>query len=63
MKAGDHASRATEASLADYEKRMAAQGMKVAEIDVTPFRDATKAVYDKLGYGELRVEIDKFLAN
>ena len=63
LKAGDQASRATEASLVDYEKQMTAQGMQVAEIDVTPFREATKSVYDKLGYGELRAEIDKFLTN
>ena len=63
LKAGDQASRATEASLVDYEKQMTAQGMQVAEIDVTPFREATKSVYDKLGYGELRTEIDKFLTN
>ena len=26
----------------------------VDEIDVTPFRNATAGVYDKLGYGDLR---------
>jgi hypothetical protein len=28
--------------------------MTVDEIDVTPFRNATAGVYDKLGYGDLR---------
>lgn len=63
LKAGDQASRATQASLKDYEKQMADQGMTVTEIDVAPFREATKSVYDKLGYGELHVEINKFLTN
>lgn len=63
LKAGDQASRATEASLADYEKQMAAKGMTVTTIDVAPFRAATAGVYEKLGYTELRKEIDKFLTN
>jgi len=63
LKAGDQASRATEASLADYEKQMAAKGMTVTTIDVAPFREATAGVYEKLGYSELRKEIDKFLMN
>ena len=62
-KAGDNASRATEASLADYEKQMKEQGMTIAEIDVAPFREATKPVYDKLGYTELHQEIEKILQN
>ena len=36
--------------------------MTVAEIDVTPFREAAKAVYDKLGYGELRKQVEAALA-
>jgi tripartite ATP-independent transporter DctP family solute receptor len=63
LKAGDQASRATEASLLDYEKQMADQGMTVTAIDVTPFREATKPVYEKLGYGELHAELSKFLQN
>jgi TRAP-type C4-dicarboxylate transport system substrate-binding protein len=42
---------------------MQAKGMTVTEIDVTPFVEATKPVYEKLGYGELRAELDKFLQN
>ena len=63
LKAGDIASRGTEASLADYEKQMAEKGMVVTAIDVTPFREATKPVYDKLGYGELHAELARFLTN
>ncbi|WP_158047320.1 C4-dicarboxylate TRAP transporter substrate-binding protein [Skermanella pratensis] len=62
-KAGDNASRATQASLADYERQMKEQGMTIAEIDVAPFREATKPVYDKLGYTELHQEIEKILQN
>jgi tripartite ATP-independent transporter DctP family solute receptor len=61
LKGGDIASRATEASLLDFEKKFKEKGVTVAEIDVTPFRAATEAVYDKLGYGELRKEIAKLL--
>lgn len=63
LTAGDQASRATEASLRDYEKQMADKGMVVTDIDVTPFREATKSVYDTLGYGELHAELDRFLTN
>ena len=63
LKAGDIASRGTEASLADYEKQMAEKGMVVTTIDVTPFREATKSVYEKLGYGELHAELARFLTN
>jgi len=54
LKAGDVASYGTEAALADYEKKMQDKGVTITEIDVTPFREATAPVYDKLGYGELR---------
>ena len=33
-----------------------------AEIDTTPFRESTKAVYDKLGYGDLRKQVEAALA-
>jgi tripartite ATP-independent transporter DctP family solute receptor len=63
LKAGDNASRATQASLADYEKQMKDKGMTIDEIDLTPFRQATQPVYDKLGYTELHQEVDKLLQN
>jgi hypothetical protein len=40
---------------------MKAQGVTVADIDVAPFRDATRVVYDKLGYADLRREVDAIL--
>lgn len=57
LKAGDIASYGTEAALADYEKKMTAQGVTISEIDITPFKEATAPVYDKLGYGALRDEM------
>ncbi|MBP2314358.1 C4-dicarboxylate TRAP transporter substrate-binding protein [Azospirillum soli] len=63
LKAGDNASRATQASLADFEKQMKEKGMTIAEIDVTPFRKATQPVYEKLGYADLHQEVEKLLQN
>ena len=63
LKAGDSASRATEASLADYEKQMQEKGMTIVEIDTKPFREATQPVYEKLGYTELHKEVAKLLQN
>ncbi|WP_029008319.1 C4-dicarboxylate TRAP transporter substrate-binding protein [Azospirillum halopraeferens] len=61
LKAGDVASRGTQASLADFEKQMTEKGMTIAEIDVTPFREATLPVYDKLGFGDLHKQVDAIL--
>jgi hypothetical protein len=36
--------------------------MTVNEIDVTPFKEATAGVYDKLGYGALRDELQAIAA-
>ena len=58
LKGGDIGSQATIASLDDYETKMRGQGVTIAEIDVTPFREATRVVYDKLGYADLRKEVD-----
>lgn len=54
LKAGDIASYGTRDSLAKIEADLKAKGISVRDIDVTPFRDATAGVYDKLGYGKLR---------
>ena len=54
LKAGDVASYGTRDRLAEIEKNLKAAGMTVNEIDVTPFKNATAGVYDKLGYGDLR---------
>jgi len=57
LKAGDIASYGTADALAAIEQRLKDAGMTVNEIDVTPFKDATAGVYDKLGYGALRDEL------
>lgn len=57
LKAGDVASKGTQDSLAQIEADLKAAGMTVSEIDVTPFKQATAVVYDKLGYGELRDQL------
>jgi tripartite ATP-independent transporter DctP family solute receptor len=54
LKAGDIASYGTQDALATIEEQLKAAGMTISEVDVTPFREATAGVYDKLGYGELR---------
>ena len=61
LAAGDFASRLTQESLAGIEADFKAKGMTVAEIDTKPFVDATKGVYDKLGYGELRTKVEALL--
>jgi tripartite ATP-independent transporter DctP family solute receptor len=62
LKAGDFASRGTIESLSRYEKMFRDKGLTVADIDVSPFRDATKVVYDKLGYTDLRKQVEAVLA-
>lgn len=57
LKAGDIASYGTQDALAQIEADLKAAGMTVTEIDVTPFKEATAGVYEKLGYGALRDEL------
>ena len=61
LKAGDTASKATIDSLAGYEKLMREKGVKVVDIDVAPFVASTAVVYDKLGYGDLRKQVNATL--
>lgn len=62
LKAGDVASYGTRDSLAAIEADLKAQGMTVAVIDVTPFKEATAGVYDTLGYGDLRDQLQAIAA-
>jgi tripartite ATP-independent transporter DctP family solute receptor len=57
LKAGDVASYGTRDALAKIEADLKAAGMTINEVDVTPFKAATAGVYDKLGYGALRDEL------
>lgn len=62
LKAGDVASYGTRDMLGQIEADLKKNGMTVDEIDVTPFKDATAGVYDKLGYGALRDELQAIAA-
>ena len=62
LKAGDIASNGTADALAQIEADLVASGMTINEIDVTPFREATAGVYEKLGYGALRDELQAIVA-
>jgi len=59
--AGKWASEKTIESLDDYEKKLREKGMTVVEVDKTPFISATAGVYEKLGYTDLRVQVNKAL--
>ena len=48
---------ALDLALGQIEADLVASGMTVNEIDVKPFKEATAGVYDKLGYGALRDEL------
>lgn len=61
LAAGDYASQLTQDSLAGIEAEFKAKGMTIAEVDKAPFIAATKGVYDKLGYGELRSQVEALL--
>jgi TRAP-type C4-dicarboxylate transport system substrate-binding protein len=60
--AGDFASRTNEAALDGIEQKFIEMGVTVTEIDTTPFVEATAGVYDKLGYGELRMQVQEIIA-
>lgn len=61
LAAGDFASKGTEESLAGYEETMKKNGMTVVDVDKAPFIAATQVVYEKLGYVQLRAEVEKLL--
>ncbi|MXP62546.1 C4-dicarboxylate ABC transporter [Roseomonas sp. M0104] len=62
LNGGDVGSKATLASLDDFEKKLRAAKVEIATPDLTPFREATKVVYDKLNYAALRREVDAAIA-
>ena len=61
LKAGDFASKMTIDNLARYESEIKSKGVTVTEIDKTPFIEATAVVYEKMGYTEIRKQIDAIL--
>lgn len=62
LAAGDVASYGTADALAGIEADLIAAGVSVDYIDVAPFVEATRPVYEKLGYGALHALIDQMLA-
>ncbi|PRX11399.1 UNVERIFIED_ORG: tripartite ATP-independent transporter DctP family solute receptor [Martelella mediterranea] len=62
LKAGDIASYGTQDALESLEAQLVESGVTVNEIDVTPFREATAVVYDDLGYGDLRDQLQAIAA-
>lgn len=62
LAAGDVASYGTADALAGIEADLVAAGVSVDYVDVEPFVEATKSVYDTLGYGALHVLIEELLA-
>jgi len=61
LKAGDTASNATIDSLKNFEKLMTEKGVKINEIDIKPFVTSTSVVYEKLGYADLRKQVNAIL--
>lgn len=61
LKAGDTASNATIDSLKNFEKLMTEKGVKIDEIDIKPFVTSTSVVYEKLGYTDLRKQVNAIL--
>ncbi len=61
LKAGDYASNLTIQGLNANEDTMKKAGVTISSVDKAPFIENCKAVYDKLGYGELKKKIDKIV--
>lgn len=62
QKQGEIASENTVKSLEEYEQKLIDEGVTVNEVDVAPFKEKTKAVYEEFdGYTELREKINKIL--
>ncbi|MEX6506012.1 C4-dicarboxylate TRAP transporter substrate-binding protein [Jiella sp. M17.18] len=62
LAAGDFASKATEDAVSKVDAEMEKAGLKIDTIDTTPFKKATEGVYAKLGYTDLKKQVDDILA-
>jgi tripartite ATP-independent transporter DctP family solute receptor len=60
-KAGDYATSLLLETLDDLEAKMVAEGAVINDVDLEPFKKRAEAVYEKLGYQELRKKIREFL--
>ena len=61
LAAGDYASNLTIDSLADYQAKMEKAGVTFSKPDLTPFKENTKVVYEKLGLADLRAQVQAVL--
>lgn len=61
LKAGDTGSKATIDSLMNFEKLMTEKGVTISEVDIKPFVASTAVVYEKLGYTDLRKQVNAIL--
>jgi TRAP-type transport system periplasmic protein len=61
VKAGDVTTKMVLDSEKEYEKKMAATGVKIQPVNVAPFKVQAESAYVKLGFIELRKEINKIL--
>lgn len=61
LQAGDYASTLNGELLDSIEAQFREAGVTITEIDVTPFRESTRGVYEKLGYTELRERVEAVL--
>ncbi|TYB84521.1 C4-dicarboxylate TRAP transporter substrate-binding protein [Oceaniovalibus sp. ACAM 378] len=59
--AGDAATAGTVAKLGEVQAEMEAAGVTFNEVDMAPFREATKGVYDELGLSEAREALQPYL--
>jgi len=57
--AGEKNARYVESKIADIEKQLVGYGITIIEPDVASFVDASGAAYEKLGFADLRKEINK----
>ena len=58
---GDYATELTLEKEVEFKAEMEAAGVTFAEVDITPFKEATAAVYETMGWGELKAQIDAAL--
>jgi len=58
---GDYATELTQEKEVEFRAEMEEAGVTFAEVDITPFKEATASVYDTMGWGELKSQIDAAL--
>ena len=58
---GDYATELTLEKEVEYKAEMEEAGVTFAEVDITPFKEATATVYETMGWSDLKAEIDAAL--